>query len=333
VEVVVHIESEVILEVSDLATRFSTLDGTVRAVNGVDFRLHKSEAMAIVGESACGKSVAALSIMRLIQSPGKIVSGRAVLAGEDLLNMPVRELRNRRGERISMIFQNAVAALDPSFTIGDQMTETYVFHRKVGQREAMDRCLDLLARVKVASPERVMREYPFEISIGTAQRVMIATALLCNPYVLIADEPTTNLDSISQMEMLALIDEIRREEGLSIIIITHDFGVVAQIADKVGVMYAGKLVEEGDVDSIIQSPRHPYTFALLASVPRRGCGKGHLYQIGGQPPDPTNLPPGCSFAPRCPFVMDVCKVGDPPIRHFSEGRWMRCFLNEGASGE
>jgi oligopeptide/dipeptide ABC transporter ATP-binding protein len=324
-----HQSNNVVLEVQDVVTRFLTLDGVVQAVNGVSFRIHKGETLAIVGDSACGKSVTALSIMRLIRPPGEIVSGQAVLLGDDLISKTEEQLQRYRGEQISMIFQNASAALDPMFMIGEQMVETYRSHRRSPGQEATDRSVELLNRVKVTAPKEAMKKYPHEISIGTAQRVMIATALMCDPYVLIADEPTTNLDSISQIEMLALIDEIKAERGLSIILITHDFGVVARMADRIAVMYAGKIVETAKLESILQRPLHPYTVALISSVPRRGQRRQLLYQIGGQPPDATSLPPGCAFAPRCPHAMDACRQGEVPIQRFDDQRWIRCHLGEG----
>jgi peptide/nickel transport system ATP-binding protein len=333
VEGAVSSANDIVLDVSDVVTRFHTLEGVVHAVNGASFQLQRGEAMAIVGESACGKSVTMLSIMGLIQPPGEVVAGHALLNGEDLMAKSEQELQKFRGEGIAMIFQNASAALNPAFTIGDQMTEMYTAHTDSGKQAATERSLDLLERVRVADRSGVMKEYPHEISMGTAQRVMIATALLCNPDVLVADEPTTNLDSISQIELLALIDEIREERGLSIILITHDFGVVVRLADRVGVMYAGKIVEEGDLESIVQHPLHPYTLALINSVPRRGSGKARLYQIAGQPPDATSLPSGCTFAPRCPYVMEICRAEEPPIRRFGDRRWIRCYLEEGVRGE
>ncbi len=317
-----------ILQVEDLWTSFRTFEGRVRSVNGVSFTLGRGETLALVGESACGKSVTALSIMGLISSPGQIEKGRVLLEGHDLRTMSETELQSLRGVRIAMIFQNATAALDPMFTIGEQMVETYRFHTHAGSTEATARAVSLLDHVQVSRPADVMKQYPHEISIGTAQRVMIAMALLCNPSVLIADEPTTNLDSISQIEMLAMLDGIRRETGLSVILITHDFGVVARVADRVAVMYAGKIVEQAALSAVLKTPLHPYTAALMASVPRSGSRGKRLFQISGQPPDAAHLPAGCAFAPRCPHVMEIC-AGEPPVRHFQDSRYIRCFLEEG----
>ena len=291
--------SKPLLEVKGLKTYFYTEDGVVRAVDGVSFEVYPGEVLGLVGESGCGKSVTSLSIMRLISKPGRIDEGEILLDGENLLDLPEEEMIKVRGNRISMIFQQPQTALNPVFKVGDQLAEVLDVHQDLGKEAGWKRAVALLKMVGVPDPERRAEAYPHELSGGMAQRVMIAMALACVPELLIADEPTTALDVTIQAQILDLMRDLRREMGTSVILITHDLGVVAEMAERVAVMYAGEIVEQTDVNSLFDEPLHPYTQGLIGSIPVLGEIKEKLDVIPGSVPNLVNLPPGCRFAPRC----------------------------------
>ncbi len=318
-----------LLEVHNLETHFKTDDGLVRAVNNVSFSVDKGETLGIVGESGSGKSVTSLSVMRLIPSPpGKIVGGKIMFDGEDLLSYDEDEMRKIRGKNIAMIFQDPMTSLNPVLTIGRQITESLELHMKLTGKEARRRAAELLALVGIPSPEKRLDDYPHQFSGGMRQRVMIAIGLSCNPDLLIADEPTTALDVTIQAQILELINKLKSELGMAVIIITHDLGVVAGMADRVIVMYAGKVIEEGPTDQIFANPRMPYTIGLLQSIPRLDEEKGRrLNPIRGLPPDLINLPAMCPFAPRCDFVQDVCYKQIPPLRPVEANQRAACLFD------
>ena len=314
-----------LLEVEDLHTVFHTDDGEVQAVNGVSFEVRKGETLGVVGESGCGKSVTAFSIMRLVPTPpGKILRGAIRLRGKNLLELGKEEMRRLRGNEISMIFQEPMTALNPVYTAGNQIMEAIQLHQKVGKREARNRAIEMLKQVGIPSPEQRVKEYPHQLSGGMRQRVMIAMALSCNPAVLIADEPTTALDVTIQAQILDLLKKLQEEMGMAIILITHDLGVVAEIADRVAVMYAGKVVEYGGVKELFHSPRHPYTIGLLDSIPRMNERKEKLSVIPGTVPSPTAFPPGCAFHPRCPFIEERCRSEIPDLLQVDDAYSVRC---------
>jgi oligopeptide/dipeptide ABC transporter ATP-binding protein len=318
----------VLLEVEELRTHFYTSAGVVKAVDGVSFTLNKGQILGLVGESGSGKSATALSLMRLIPDPpGRIVGGAMRLLGEELLPKSAADMRRIRGERMSMIFQDPMTSLDPVFTIGQQLVEALRYHRKMRKKDAYDQSVAMLRRVGIPSAAERMHEYPHQFSGGMRQRAMIAMALLCNPDLLIADEPTTALDVTIEAQILDLLREIRHTLGTAIIIITHDLRVVVNLCDLVAVMYAGKIVEAGDVHTLFNQPRHPYTIGLLNSIPRAGH-KGTLTPIPGRPPNLAQLPPGCSFAPRCPQAMEHCRGHEPTARTVGAGHMVKCFLVE-----
>jgi len=318
-----------LLEVIDLQTHFRTEDGLVRAVNGVSFSVDKGETLGIVGESGSGKSVTSLSVMRLIPNPpGKIVGGKILFDGEDLLTYDEDEMRKIRGKNIAMIFQDPMTSLNPVLTIGRQITESLELHLRLTGKEARRRAAELLALVGIPSPEKRLDDYPHQFSGGMRQRVMIAMALSCNPDLLIADEPTTALDVTIQAQILELINKLKEELGMAIIIITHDLGVVAGMADRVNVMYAGRVIEEGPTDQIFADPRMPYTIGLLQSIPRLDEERGRrLNPIRGLPPDLINLPELCPFAPRCDFVQDTCYQQVPPLRPVEPNQRAACLFD------
>lgn len=306
-----------VLEVQELNTSYFTAAGEIKAVRDVSFSLYAGEILAVVGESGCGKSVTARSLLRLIDSPGCIKSGRVFLNGVNLLNLTENELRRRRGTEISMVFQDPMTSFDPVYTVGQQLTEALLAHEKIPRREAIRRALQMLAAVSLHDPERVFGSYPFQLSGGMRQRVMIAAALAMKPKVLIADEPTTALDVTVQSGILAELQRLNRETGCALILITHDLGVVAELADRVAVMYAGRIVETGGVYEIFDNARHPYARALLSSInPTRE--DGWLTTIPGQPPDLARLPAGCSFAVRCPAASGRCRHCEPSLYPASE---------------
>ena len=320
-----------LLEVQELKTYFYTFDGIARAVEGVSFGLNKGETLGIVGESGCGKSVTALSVMRLIpEPPGKIVHGRILLNGNDILQISMNDMKDIMGNRISMIFQEPMTSLNPLFTVGDQISEMFIRHMNLSKKESWNRSVEMLEKVQIPSPGKRAHDYPHQLSGGMRQRVMIAMALSCDPEILIADEPTTALDVTIQAQVLDLMLQLKEDFGASILMITHDLAVIAEIAQRVIVMYAGRVVEEGDVFTIFENPMHPYTRALLKSIPKFGnrskSGREPLHVIKGIVPSLYNLPAGCSFYPRCPEAMDICKTNPIKIAALEENHRVRCAL-------
>lgn len=305
--------SQPLLSVDDLHTSFFTYAGEVKAVRGVHFQVQPGEAVALVGESGCGKSVTAMSVMRLIQSPGRIKSGQILFDGRDLVSLSEKEMQHVRGNDIGMIFQDPMTSLNPVLSIGDQIMEAIRRHQGLDGQQARARATEMLQLVGIPNPERRLRQYPHEFSGGMRQRVMIAMALSCNPKLLIADEPTTALDVTIQAQILEIMKDLKKRLDTSIILITHDLGVVAGLAERVVVMYAGQIVEQGPTKEIFGQPRHPYTWGLLKSVPRLDAQeKRQLVPISGQPPDLLAPPAGCAFAPRCAYAMRVCAEEGPP---------------------
>jgi oligopeptide transport system ATP-binding protein len=319
---------EHLLEVNNLKVSFFTHAGEVQAVRGTTFAIGTGEAVALVGESGCGKSVTAQSIMRLIPDPpGRIVGGEILFGGQDLAKLPEREMEKIRGNQIGMIFQDPMTSLTPTMTIGRQLTEGIVKHQGLPRREAEKRAVEMLALVGIPQPDRRVKQYPHEFSGGMRQRVMIAIALACEPRLLIADEPTTALDVTIQAQIIELMKELKDQTNTSIILITHDLGVVAGLCSRVLVMYAGQIVESGTLDEVFYRPGHPYTYSLLRAVPRLDAKvKERLVSIPGQPPDLLNPPKGCSFAPRCEFAMRICQERPPEERAVNDGHFVKCWL-------
>ena len=317
-----------LLEVNGLRTYFDTEEGTVKAVNGVSFYLGRGETLGVVGESGSGKSVTSLSVMRLIASPpGRLAGGEILFEGEDLLKKTEREMRRLRGNEISMIFQEPMTSLNPVYTVGRQIAEAIVLHQGTSYREALRRATDMLDRVGIPEPGKRVRDYPHQMSGGMRQRVMIAMALSCSPKLLIADEPTTALDVTIQAQILDLMRTLQADLGMSILFITHDLGVVAEMADRVVVMYAGRAVEEGAVHDIFATPKMPYTLGLMNSIPRvdkAAHQQARLAAIPGAVPNPLHLPPGCAFHPRCRFAIDGCKEVVPDLEEAGTGHRVRC---------
>ncbi len=321
--------SDRLLEVTDLKTYFDTDEGVVKAVDGVSFHLDRGETLAVVGESGSGKSVTSLSVMRLIPSPpGRIASGSMLFEGQDLVKKSEREMRRIRGNEISMIFQEPMTSLNPVYTVGDQIAEAIVLHQGKSNREAMKMAVEMLDLVGIPEPGKRVKNYPHQMSGGMRQRVMIAMALSCGPKLLIADEPTTALDVTIQAQILDLMRKLQREIGMSILFITHDLGVVAEMADRVVVMYAGRAVEEGNVNDIFARPQMPYTLGLMNSIPRVDRAAEHqdrLEAIPGNVPNPLYLPEGCAFHPRCRFAIDECKGAIPSLEDTGGGHMVRCL--------
>lgn len=324
-----------ILEIKNLKTYFFLENATVRSVNGVDLTLPRKSTLGLVGESGCGKSVMAMSIMRLIQSPpGKIVDGNINLHRKnsteiiDIAKLDPRglEMRNIRGGEIAIVFQEPMMSLNPLYTIGDQIAEAVQLHQKFGRKEALDRALEMLTKVQISAPKQRLKEYPHQLSGGMRQRVMIALALSCNPSILIADEPTTALDVTVQSQILDLMNQLQADFDASIIIITHNLGVVSQMAKEVAVMYLGKIVEYAQTRDLFHQPLHPYTVGLLNSVPVLGRKSKSLVPIKGMVPLPTEIIPGCAFAPRCPHAMKICREQQPVLREVSPGHQTACWL-------
>ncbi|HTO81773.1 MAG TPA: ABC transporter ATP-binding protein [Methylomirabilota bacterium] len=316
-----------LLRVEDLRTYFELGAGTLRAVDGVSFALHPGRVLGIVGESGSGKSATALSIMRLIDPPGRIVGGRVLYREQDLMRLPEREMEALRGNRIGMVFQNPMTSLDPSFRIGQQIAETLVTHERLSAAEARRRTIELLRLVGIPDGERRYDDYPHQFSGGMRQRVLIAAAIACKPDVLIADEPTTALDVTIQAQILRLLADLQRRLGSAMVLITHDLGVIAAMADEVLVMYAGRVVELADVDTIFHAPKHPYTRGLLQSLVRLEDGRDSVLQpIAGAPPNLIDLPPGCPFRPRCIHAVERCATELPPLRKLVDGRQVACHL-------
>jgi len=319
-----------ILQVKDLKTYFFTHRGVVKAVDGVSFWLKEGETLGLVGESGCGKSASCFSIIRLVDKPaGRIVGGQVTFDGEDLLCKSEKEMRQIRGKRISMILQDPMVSLNPLFTIGDQVAEPIRIHQKLDKIMVWEKVKEMLSLVKIPSPEVRMKEYPHQMSGGMRQRIVGAMVLSCQPHLLIADEPTTSLDVTIQAQFLALLKEIQQQSNLSIIMVTHDFGIVARVCDHVAVMYAGRIVETAETRELFNNPAHPYTIALMNSLPRMGAKVDRLYSIQGQPPELQSLPPGCAFAPRCPDVMEICRQEYPPQSTVTKGHYVNCWLAKG----
>jgi peptide/nickel transport system ATP-binding protein/oligopeptide transport system ATP-binding protein len=324
-----------LIEVRDLKTYFYTEDGVVRAVDGVDFTIEPEKTLGVVGESGCGKSVTALTIMGLVQiPPGKIESGQVLLhrngKAQDLTKLPPkgREMRSIRGNDIAMIFQEPMTSLNPVYTIGNQIMEAIVLHQKLDKKKARQRSIDMLRAVGIPLPEQRVDEYPHQLSGGMRQRAMIAMALSCNPRLLIADEPTTALDVTIQAQVLELMNDLRKEYAASIQFITHDLGVIADMADDVVVMYLGRIVESATVGDVFHDPKHPYTQGLMNSIPSLAAEKERLVPIRGVVPDPFEVPDGCGFEPRCPQAMEVCKTQMPALKETSSGHETACWLYE-----
>ena len=321
-----------LIEIRDLHTQFFTDEGLARAVDGVSYTVGRGETLGVVGESGCGKSVTALSILRLIPDPpGKIVDGQILFEDKNLLDLPPAAMRRIRGNDISMIFQEPMTSLNPVFTIGNQIAEAVRLHQGMNRKEAMNKAVEMLDIVGIPVPEHRVHEYPHQLSGGMRQRAMIAMALSCNPRVLIADEPTTALDVTIEAQILDLMRGLQDELGTAIIMITHDLGVIAEMARKVVVMYAGKVVEQAQVGALFAEPNHPYTQGLLRSLPRADKdatgGKHRLQEIPGIVPSLLNLPPGCKFASRCPKVMAVCEEEEPPLEQVAPDHYSACWLN------
>lgn len=322
-----------ILEINKLKACFFTMEGEAKAVDGVTFRLAKGEPLGVVGESGCGKSVTALSILRLLPvPPAKIMEGEILFKGQNLLELSENEMRKIRGNLISMIFQEPMTSLNPVFTVGRQIQETLKVHQKLSSNDSLEKAIELLRSVNIASPERCVERFPHELSGGMRQRVMIAIALACRPEILIADEPTTALDVTIQAQILDLMKKLKQELGMAIILITHNLGVIAEMATRVLVMYAGRVVEEARTQVIFENPRHPYTKGLLKSIPRLGdkfrLGKIRLAEIPGLVPSLYNLPMGCNFSTRCPSVMDICRQKKPDLKKIGESHYCSCWLTE-----
>lgn len=319
-----------LLEVKDLKTYFYTYEGVVKAVDGVTYELEEGETLGLVGESGCGKSVSALSIMRLIPDPpGKIVSGEIQFENEDILKVDMDDMRRIRGGKIAMVFQEPMTSLNPVLTVEKQLTETLELHMGMTRGEARTEAIDLLARVGIPDPDKRIKQYPHQFSGGMRQRVMIAMALSCNPRLIIADEPTTALDVTIQAQILELMKSLTTEFGVALIVITHNLGVVARYADRMNIMYAGKIIERGAASEIYANPRHPYTVGLLHSVPRLDQPRREkLDPIEGQPPDLSRLPEGCSFRDRCRYAIDKCATDAPPLMPIGDAHWSACWRAE-----
>jgi oligopeptide/dipeptide ABC transporter ATP-binding protein len=326
------LSDQVLLDVRDLRTYFYTLDGVVKAVDGVDFFVRPGEVVGLVGESGCGKSVTSLSVMRLVAHPGKVESGEVWFDGVNLLDLPAKEMTKIRGSRISMIFQQPTAYLNPVYNTEYQLAEVYRIHGNLKHKAARQRALELLRQVGIPDPARRLKAFPHELSGGMAQRVMIAMALAFRPDLLIADEPTTALDVTIQAQILDLMRDIQADLGMAIILITHDLGVVAEMASRVAVMYAGQIVEETDIRTLFRNPKHPYTQGLVGSIPILGETRDELDTIPGNVPNLINLPPGCRFAPRCRArvenALDICVHEIPELKTTAPGHTVRCWLYE-----
>jgi len=320
-------KNDSILEVRDLKTHFFTDDGVVEAVDGVSFTIKRGEVLGLVGESGCGKSVASLSIMRLIDKPGKIVGGEVIFKGEDLLKKTEEEMRKIRGSEIAMIFQEPMTSLNPVFTIGNQIMEAILLHQDLSEEEAKKRTIELLNLVGIPEPERRFAQYPHELSGGMRQRAMIAMAISCNPDLLISDEATTALDVTIQAQILELMKDLQKKIGMAVLFITHDLALVAEMANNIAVTYTGKIVEYSDARSVFKNPKHPYTYGLLRSVPNLLSEetKVELPAIEGMVPSPYRMPQGCHFNPRCPFATEICRKEVPELNELEPHHLVRCF--------
>ena len=315
-----------LLKVQGLQVEFNSRRGKAMVLNGVDLEIHQGQTLCLVGESGCGKSMTALALLQLIPSPpGKISGGQVFFHGEDLLRATQERMQEVRGNRISMIFQEPMTSLNPAFTVGEQIVEGLMRHRPLNHVQAQARALEMLQKVRIPAPEKRMDDYPHQLSGGMRQRVMIAMALSCEPQLLIADEPTTALDVTIQAQILDLMRSLQKETDTAIILITHDLGVVAEMADQVVVMYAGQVVEQAPVQALFDTPQHPYTVGLLGSIARLDAQQERLASIEGQVPNPLHRPQGCAFAQRCPFVQDRCKTEKPQLRDLTQGHWSACL--------
>jgi len=329
-------QSQPLLEVRNLKTYFFTEDGVVKAVDGVDFHVNPGEILGLVGESGCGKSVTSFSILRLVDDPGKIIEGEVYFEGENVLDLPIEKMVNIRGNRISMIFQQPHSSLNPVFKVGSQIAEVFQIHSAITKEDAWSRAVDLLRVVGIADAEDKAHCYPHEMSGGQAQRVMIAMALALKPRLLIADEPTTALDVTIQAQILDLMLDLRNQLGTSVILITHDLGLIAEMADQVAVMYAGQIIEQAEIKTLFEKPLHPYTQGLIASVPVLGKVKEELAVIPGSVPNLIDMPPGCRFAPRCQarreYELEDCLRIEPSLINTPEGHSVRCWLYQDSDG-
>lgn len=320
------LSKEKLVEVKNLKTYFYTEEGVVKAVDGVDFEIYPGETLGVVGESGCGKSVTSLSIMRLVESPpGKIEAGEINFKNKDLTKLSNKEMRKIRGNDISMIFQEPMTSLNPVYTIGDQIAEAIMLHKKVKRKEAMRQAVEMLKKVGIPLPEQRVKEYPHQLSGGMRQRVMIAMALSCDPQLLIADEPTTALDVTIQAQILELMNSLKEKYGMAIMMITHDLGVIAEVSDRVAVMYAGKVIEYTDVDTLFEDPKHPYTWGLMNSIPKLDRDVDRLEAIPGSVPSPLNFPDGCKFNTRCPLAEGKCYEVEPDLEEVVKGHKVRCW--------
>ena len=315
-----------LLEVRDLKTWFYTESGVVRAADGVDFDVRPGEILGIVGESGCGKSVTSLSVMGLVPKPhGRIVGGSVLFDGRDLTKLSNREMRRIRGNSISMIFQEPMTSLNPVYTAGDQIAEAIMLHTRLNRKEALGQALEMLQKVGIPEPQQRLREYPHQLSGGMRQRVMIAMALSCGPQLLIADEPTTALDVTIQAQILKLMRDLRQRIGMAMMLITHDLGVIAEMAERIVVMYAGKVVEHAGACALFSGSLHPYTWGLMHSIPRMDLDVPRLPAIAGSVPNPLAFPPGCKYHPRCPLVSERCRSEEPPLKEAASGHFSRCW--------
>lgn len=315
-----------LLEINNLRTSFFTEHGEVKAVDGVSLTIDKGKVLGIVGESGSGKSILSLSILRLIPHPGRIIGGEIKYNGDNLLDKTGRQMRHIRGNQISMIFQEPMTSLNPVFTVGQQIAEVYRIHEQLGKRQAMDKAVEMLRLVGIPSPEKRVKQHPFQLSGGMRQRVMIAIALACNPDLLIADEPTTALDVTIQAQILDLIRDLQRRLHMSVLFITHDLGVVAETCDDVAVMYCGQIVEYTDVVTLFREPKHPYTVGLLNSLPRHDVEQQELVPIAGSVPSPYEPLAGCRFAPRCPYAQERCREAQPELNEVGDNHKVRCWI-------
>jgi len=320
-------KQETVLEVKNLQTYFYSSEGVAKAVDGVSFTLQKGETLGIVGESGCGKSMTSLSLLRLVPSPpGKIINGEILLNNTDILKLSDEELRKIRGNKISMIFQEPMTSLNPVLSVGEQIAESIRLHQGLSRKEAWQKAVDMIRLVGIPAPEKRAKQEPYQLSGGMRQRIMIAMALACTPDVLIADEPTTALDVTIQAQIIDIIQNLQKQLGMSIIFITHDLGVVAEICDKIAVMYAGQVVEEGTTESLFEKPLHPYTNGLIQSLPKLYEDQEELSTIHGTVPSPYNYPTGCRYAERCPFATDLCREKQPELLTIEPGKKVRCWM-------
>jgi len=317
---------EPILQIKDLRTSFFIDRGEVKAVDGVTLDVPKGKTLGVVGESGCGKSVMALSILQLLEEPGKIVGGEILFNNVNLLQKSEKEMRDIRGNNISMIFQEPMTSLNPVYTIGEQISESYRVHQNMGKKDAYQKSLEMLRLVGIPSPEKRLHQYPYELSGGMRQRVMIAMALACRPDLLVADEPTTALDVTIQAQILELIKDLQTKLHMSVIIITHDLGIVAETCDRVAVMYCGNIVEQADAEELFERPRHPYTAGLFNSLPRHDQEKEELEAILGYVPSPIEMPQGCRFSPRCSYAEEICRQQNPDLKTLDNTRAVRCWI-------